>query len=175
MGFNICATNVKDLAVQGAEPLFLIDGYTWIDADVEVAEKIIKGLCTGCEEANCALIGGGYAKTPALVTIESEYDIVGAITGVIVSYRKAMRNKDAILVWDNSMGPASAGWHSNGFNLIDNDIDEVDLSYVDQAPCNESNESIGQSLLVATWIYVQPSSAVVGINLVKGMAPITVE
>ena len=173
IGIDLCAMNVNDLVVQGAEPLFFTDTYTCSTLDVDVAEQVIKGICTGCREANCALIGGETAEMPGLFTNATEYDIVGATTGAIARGKKILPDKEAMVVGDVLLGLASNGCHSNGFSLIRKVVERAGLSYHDRAPWSADDESLGQSLLAPTRIYVRPLLQVVRKDLVKGLAHIT--
>lgn len=173
IGIDLCAMNVNDLVVQGAEPLFFTDTYTCSTLDVDVAEQVIKGICTGCREANCALIGGETAEMPGLFTDATEYDIVGATTGAIARGKKILPDKEAMVVGDVLLGLASNGCHSNGFSLIRKVVERAGLSYYDRAPWSAKDETLGQSLLAPTRIYVKPLLRVIRKDLVKGMAHIT--
>ena len=173
IGIDLCAMNVNDLVVQGAEPLFFTDTYTCSTLDVGVAEQVIKGICTGCREANCALIGGETAEMPGLFIDATEYDIVGATTGAIARGKKILPDKEAMVVGDVLLGLASNGCHSNGFSLIRKVVERSGLSYHDWAPWSANDETVGQSLLAPTRIYVKPLLRVVRKDLVKGMAHIT--
>ena len=173
IGIDLCAMNVNDLVVQGAEPLLFTDTYTCSTLDVDVAEQVIKGICTGCREANCALIGGETAEMPGLFTNATEYDIVGATTGAIARGKKILPDKEAMVVGDVLLGLASNGCHSNGFSLIRKVVERAGLSYHDRAPWSADDESLGQSLLAPTRIYVRSLLRVVRKDLVKGMAHIT--
>ena len=173
IGIDLCAMNVNDLIVQGAEPLFFADTYTCSKLDVDVAEQVIKGLCAGCREANCALVGGETAEMPGLFATDDEYDIVGATTGAIPRDRTALPDKGAMRAGDVLLGLASDGCHSNGFSLIRKTLERTGITLHDLAPWSEENESVGQSLLTPTRIYVKPLLQVVRKDLVKGMAHIT--
>ena len=173
IGIDLCAMNVNDLVVQGAEPLFFADTYTCSRLNVDVAEQVIKGLCVGCREANCALIGGETAEMPGLFATDEEYDIVGATTGAIPRDKTALPDKGAMRTGNILLGLASDGCHSNGFSLIRRIIERAGLSFHDQAPWSEDEQSVGQSLLTPTRIYVKPLLQVVRKELVKGMAHIT--
>ena len=58
IGIDLVAMNVNDVAVQGAEVLYFTDIYSCGKLDVDVAVDVVKGICAGCREAGCALIGG---------------------------------------------------------------------------------------------------------------------
>ena len=173
IGIDLCAMNVNDLVVQGAEPLFFTDTYTCGTLDVDIAEQVIKGVCIGCREANCALIGGETAEMPGLFANATEYDIVGATTGAIARDRRILPDKESMLVGDVLLGLASDGCHSNGFSLIRKIVERAGLSYHDRAPWSAEDENLGQSLLAPTRIYVKPLLRVIRKDLVKGMAHIT--
>ncbi len=48
IGRDLVAMNVNDLVVQGAEPLFFLDTLTFAKLNVDVAVKIVEGICAGC-------------------------------------------------------------------------------------------------------------------------------
>lgn len=171
IGIDLVAMNVNDLIVQGAEPLFFTDVFSCSRLDVSIAEDVIKGICNGCREARCALVGGETAEMADFFLSEC-YDVVGACTGAIARGKKVLPDKDAMKEGDILLGLASSGCHSNGFSLIRKIIDKAHLGYTDQAPWNRE-QMIGQSLLTPTRIYVKSLLWMVEKDLVKGMAHIT--
>lgn len=72
---------------------------------------------------------------------------------------------------DVLLGPASNGYRSNGFSLIRKIVEKAHLRYSDRAPCN-SEQTMGQSLLTPTRIYVKPLLKLVEKGLMKDMAHI---
>ncbi len=105
---------VNDIAVLGAEPLFLLDYIGMGKLAPRVFEQIIAGLAKACAEAGCALIGGETAQMPGLYAA-GDYDLVSTIVGVVERDRiidgSRIRPGDAIL------GLASTGLHTNGYSL----------------------------------------------------------
>ena len=96
--------------------------------------------------------------------------VVGAVErDSILPLMDKMQPGDAVL------GLASSGVHSNGFSLVRHIIRTNGFSY--NTPCPYAtptpNQTLGESLLTPTRIYVQQLLPVVRKGLVKGMAHIT--
>lgn len=157
---------------QGAEPLTLTDVYTCSKLDVDVAEQVIKGICTGCIMAGCALVGGETAEMQGLLRDETAYDIVGSTMGAVEQAKKILPDTDSMRAGDVLLGMASNGTHSNGYSLIRKIVEQAHLTYWDRAPWG-SGITVGESLLLPTRIYVKPLLQTVKKDLVKGMAHIT--
>ena len=73
---------VNDIAVCGASPLFFLDYFSTGTLDPDVAEAVVRSMASACKENECALIGGETAEMPGLYG-EGEYDLAGAIVGVV--------------------------------------------------------------------------------------------
>ena len=174
IGIDLVAMNVNDLVVQGAEPLTFLDVFSCGKLDVNVAEEVVKGIASGCIEAGCALIGGETAEMPGLFAEDSGlYDVNGTAIGAVAKGRQLLPDKGAMKAGDILLGLASSGCHSNGFSLIRKIVQErAGLSYNDTAPWS-IGESVGDSLLIPTRIYVKSVLAAVRKDLIKGMAHIT--
>ena len=87
VGIDLVAMNVNGLVVQGAEPLFFMDCFSSGKLDVNVAENFVEGVCAGCREAGCALIGGETAEIAGIPGLFSgkggTYDVFGATVGAV--------------------------------------------------------------------------------------------
>ena len=64
IGIDLVAMSVNDVIVQGAEPLFFLDYLATGKVQIETSVQILEGIVKGCQDAGCALIGGGTAEMP---------------------------------------------------------------------------------------------------------------
>ena len=169
IGIDCVAMCVNDIICCGAKPLFFLDYIACGKNVPEVIEQIVKGVCEGCVQAGCALIGGETAEHPGMMP-EDEYDLAGYSTG-IVDREKIIDNK-TMKAGDVIIALPSTGLHSNGFSLVRKvfDVEHADL----KAPVAElDGKSLGETLLTPTKIYVKPVLALLKEVAVKGISHIT--
>ena len=169
VGIDCVAMCVNDIICCGAKPLFFLDYIACGKNVPERIEQIVKGVCEGCVQAGCALIGGETAEHPGLMP-EDEYDLAGYSTG-IVDKAKIIDNR-TMQAGDLVIALPSSGVHSNGFSLVRRvfDIENADL----KAPVAElGGRSLGETLLEPTKIYVKPVLALMKEVRVKGISHIT--
>ena len=169
VGIDCVAMCVNDIICCGAKPLFFLDYIACGKNVPERIEQIVKGVCEGCVQAGCALIGGETAEHPGLMP-EDEYDLAGYSTG-IVDKAKIIDNK-TMQAGDVVIALPSSGVHSNGFSLVRRvfDVEHADL----KAPVAElGGRSLGEALLEPTKIYVKPVLALLEKVHVKGVSHIT--
>jgi phosphoribosylformylglycinamidine cyclo-ligase len=166
VGVDLVAMCVNDVVVQGAEPLFFLDYFATGKLDVDVGERVIRGIVDGCVQAGCALVGGETAEMPGMYHGE-DYDLAGFCVGIV--------EKDAII--DGSKGAAgdvviglpSSGPHSNGFSLIRK------VLQLSQAALETPIDGIAliDRLMTPTRIYVKPLLQLIAQVPVHGLAHIT--
>ena len=169
VGVDCVAMCVNDIICCGAKPLFFLD-YIACGRNVpERIEQIVKGVCDGCVQAGCALIGGETAEMPGFYPV-NEYDLAGYSTGVVD--RDRILNNAETEPGDVVIALPSSGIHSNGFSLVRKvfDVEHADLN----APVEAlGGKSLGETLLTPTRIYVKPMLALMEKIRVKGVSHIT--
>lgn len=169
VGIDCVAMCVNDIICVGAKPLFFLDYIACGKNYPEKIADIVSGICEGCVQSGCELIGGETAEMPGFYPID-EYDLAGFSVGVV--------DKDKVL--DNSsieegdviIALPSSGVHSNGFSLVRKvfDVENADI----KKPCEElGGKSIGETLLTPTKIYVKPMLALFEAVKVKAVSHIT--
>jgi len=169
VGIDCVAMSVNDVICCGAKPLFFLD---YIACGKNVPEKIaaiVAGVCEGCVQAGCELIGGETAEMPGFYPAD-EYDLAGFAVGLVD--RAKVIDKTAVSEGDALIALPSSGVHSNGFSLVRKvfDVEHADLG----APVAAlGGASLGETLLAPTRIYVKPMLALFDAVRVKGVAHIT--
>ena len=169
VGIDCVAMCVNDVICCGARPLFFLDYIACGKNVPERIEQIVKGVCDGCVQAGCALIGGETAEHPGMMP-DDEYDLAGYTTG-IVDKAKIIDNR-TMKAGDVVIALPSTGVHSNGFSLVRKvfDVENADL----KTPLAElGGKSLGETLLTPTRIYVKPVLALLKEVAVKGISHIT--
>ena len=82
IGQDLVAMCVNDLVTTGAEPFLFLDYFATGSLDVDVAERVIKGIAQACELAGCALPGGETAEMPGVYP-PNVYDLAGFCIGIV--------------------------------------------------------------------------------------------
>ena len=169
IGIDLVAMCVNDICVGGAEPLFFLDYLATGKLDVGMAESIIEGIISGCQEAGCALIGGETAEMPSCYP-EGEYDLAGFAVGVVE--RANIVDGSRIKAGDVLLGLPSTGLHSNGYSLVRHVLLEKQGWTMD-TQLEDLGRSLGETLLEPTRIYAKPILSFLNHSTVHGMAHIT--
>ena len=169
VGIDCVAMCVNDVICCGAKPLFFLDYIACGKNYPEKIEQIVAGVCEGCVQAGCELIGGETAEMPGFYPVD-EYDLAGFSVGVVdkekIIDKTSMRHGDVMIALPSS------GVHSNGFSLVRKvfDVENYDLT----APVDAlGGASLGETLLTPTKIYVKPILALLDKVNVKGISHIT--
>ncbi|MFL5236471.1 MAG: phosphoribosylformylglycinamidine cyclo-ligase [Rhizomicrobium sp.] len=170
IGQDLVAMCVNDLVVQGAEPLFFLDYYATGKLDVDAAAVLIEGIARACSETGCALIGGETAEMPGLYS-DRDFDLAGFAVGA-AERGAILPNSDGMTAGDVVIGISSSGLHSNGFSLVRRVVAESDAKFEELAPFDKA-ESLGETLLKPTCLYVKSALAALHTGGVKGFAHIT--
>ena len=169
VGIDCVAMCVNDVICCGAKPLFFLD-YIAVGKNVpERVASIVEGVAEGCVQAGCALIGGETAEMPGFYPVD-ESDLAGFSVGVVdkkkIIDNKKMKEGDVIIALP------STGVHSNGFSLVRKvfDVEKADLKTPLEAL---GGNSLGETLLTPTKIYVKPILALNEKVKVKAISHIT--
>ena len=140
--------------------LFL-DYYATGKLDVDVAERVIKGIAKGCEIAGCALAGGETAEMPGFYS-DGEYDLAGFSIGVVE--KSKIIDGSNVAIGNKIIGLPSSGPHSNGYSLIRKVLEQAGVT---------PNEDLLDDLLAPTRIYVKAVRKLLEQVTVNGMVHIT--
>jgi phosphoribosylformylglycinamidine cyclo-ligase len=150
IGIDLVAMCVNDLLVTGAEPLFFLDYIAVGPIDEQTMLDVMRGIVRGCEQADCALLGGETAQHPESYK-KGEYEMGGFCTGIVD--RDRIIDGKSVEAGDAVIGVASNGLHSNGFTLVRKIVKEAGLSLGDRI--EGLRGTLGEELLEPTRIYTR--------------------
>jgi phosphoribosylformylglycinamidine cyclo-ligase len=148
IGFDLVGMVVDDIVVAGAEPLFMTDYIACGHVVPERIAAIVRGIAEACVVAGCALTGGETAEHPGLLSAD-EYDVAGAVTGVVEA--DEVLGPDRVREGDALVAMASSGLHSNGYSLVRRVVDVAGWTL--DRHVDELGRTLGEELLEPTRVY----------------------
>jgi phosphoribosylformylglycinamidine cyclo-ligase len=172
IGIDCVAMVVNDLIVQGAEPVVFLDYLAMSKLDRKIASDALRGIAEGCKRAGCALLGGETATMPGVYR-DGDLEVVGFSVGCVE--RELMIDGSTISEGDVLIGLASSGFHSNGYSLVRQIVDQgIAAGKVDLFAANEElNTTLASALIAPTRIYVKPVLNIIRDFSVRGIVHIT--
>ena len=172
VGIDLVAMVVNDIVVQGAEPVVFLDYLAMGKLDRKVAADALRGIAEGCKRAGCALLGGETATMPGVYP-KGEVEMVGFSVGVVE--RDLVIDGSSIRDGDVLVGLASSGFHSNGYSLVRQVLDDATAAgRADLFAANEElNTTLASALLAPTRIYVKPILNLIRDFRINGIVHVT--
>ena len=155
IGIDAVAMSVNDILCLGAEPLVGVDYIALSNEDEILVDELMKGLVSGAQDSNCAILGGETAVVPELLHDEKTFDLTFTVVGKV--YGKLITGQ-ACQPGDILIGLESSGLHSNGYSLARKILDI---------------EKWGKEMLEPTRIYVKRVLAILAEEELHGIAHIT--
>jgi phosphoribosylformylglycinamidine cyclo-ligase len=168
IGIDLVAMVADDLAVCGAEPLFLTDYLVFGKVVPERVAAIVGGIAEGCVRAGCALVGGETAEHPGHLG-PGDFDVAGAATGVVEA--DELLGAARVRLGDVVIAMASSGLHANGFSLVRDILARTGLALEADAP--ELGRTLGEELSTPSRIYARDCLALAESAGVHAFAHIT--
>ncbi|XRQ10097.1 phosphoribosylformylglycinamidine cyclo-ligase [Actinomadura welshii] len=168
IGHDLVGMVIDDLAVCGAEPLFMTDYIACGKVVPERIADIVGGIADACALAGCALVGGETAEHPGLLEAD-EFDLAGAGTGVVEA--DEVLGPERVRPGDVVLALASSGVHANGYSLVRHILATTDLT-LESEPA-ELGRPLGEELLTPTRIYAKDCLALMQAGGVRAFAHIT--
>lgn len=150
IGFDLVGMVVDDIVVVGAEPLFMTDYIATGSVVPQRVADIVRGIAEACQATGTTLLGGETAEHPGLLAAD-EYDVAGAVTGVVEA--DALLGPDRVHAGDVLIGMASSGLHSNGYSLVRAVVKAAGWSLERHVP--ELGRELGLELLEPTRLYTR--------------------
>jgi phosphoribosylformylglycinamidine cyclo-ligase len=166
VGIDLVAMCANDVVCTGARPLFFLDYIAVGRLVPEEVSGIVAGVAEGCRRAGCALLGGETAEHPGVLEA-GRFDLAGFCVGLVEEAEllgpRRVEEGDAVI------GVRSSGLHSNGFSLVRQAVDGLDMLATPQG----LQRALAEELLEPTLIYVPAVLEAAGRGLIHAAAHIT--
>jgi phosphoribosylformylglycinamidine cyclo-ligase len=169
VGIDLVAMCANDILTVGAQPFFFLDYYACGIVQEAVYKNVLSGICEGCVQAGCALIGGETAEMPSFYN-DNEYDLAGFVVGFVE--KEKIIDGSKIIDGDVVIALPSSGLHSNGFSLARKVFFDVHNFLVTDY-IKGINGMLYEELLKPTKIYVKAVQNILESFNINGMAHIT--
>lgn len=141
IGVDLVASCANEVVCAGAQPFAFLDYVACGKLFVPVVADMVKGISSGCKEADCALLGGETAEMPTLFAVGS-YDLVGYSIGC-AEYGKELPRFEKYQDGDVIVGLKAGGLHCAGIEVIYEAMKELNLKYGDVAPFSAEKLTYG--------------------------------
>ncbi|MDK9701025.1 MAG: phosphoribosylformylglycinamidine cyclo-ligase [bacterium] len=161
---------VNDIAVLGAEPLFVLDTLATDRLVPERDTQILEGIVRGCERNGIGLIGGETAELKDVI-MPGQFDLGVTIIGYLpddVPLLDGSRIEEGDELW----GISSTGLHTNGYTLARKVLLEQERLAPDEKMPN-TNVTYSEALLAIHRSYLPEIRALRAFPEVHGFAHIT--
>ncbi|MCF7928946.1 MAG: phosphoribosylformylglycinamidine cyclo-ligase [Spirochaetales bacterium] len=158
VGIDLVAMNVNDLIACGAEPISFLDYIAVHEVDRSLLDPLVRGILTGCQQADCTLAGGETAEMPDLYP-KGHFDLAGFCTG-LVEENEMLPKLEEMKKGDRLYGLPSSGIHSNGLSLA-------------RKAAPEDDHKLWELMLEPTKIYVREIRSLLKTGGLLGIAHIT--
>lgn len=106
---------INDIAVMGAEPVYVQDAVICGKLEPAIVTQIVKGFADACAAQGCVLTGGETSEQPGVLPAGT-YILTASIVGVVEKDR--IIDGSTIAVGDAVLAVSSNGLHTNGYTLV---------------------------------------------------------
>jgi phosphoribosylformylglycinamidine cyclo-ligase len=166
VGIDLVAMCANDVICTGARPLFFLDYIAVGRLVPEEVSAIVAGVAEGCRRAGCALLGGETAEHPGVLE-PGRFDLAGFCVGLVEE--RQLLGPPRVQEGDAVVGLRSSGLHSNGFSLVRQAVDGLDMLATPQG----LPRPLSEELLEPTLIYVPAILEAAGRGLIHAAAHVT--
>jgi phosphoribosylformylglycinamidine cyclo-ligase len=162
LGQDLVAMSVNDLLPAGARPVAFLDYIACGSLDVDAMRAVVASIAAACRQVGCALVGGETAEMPGVYG-KGDFDLAGFALGEVVHPPAG-----GVAAGDTVWSLPSSGVHSNGLSLARRAL----AGQFSETP-QGWEQSIGETLLLPTCLYVRPVLEALARGVIKAAAHVT--